>query len=201
MRRKIKLTTNYKKHFSSNPLQRWLMKQFYQTLTKLIQDLKIKSVLDAGCAEGFGLNVIKNKQSVKKLAGLDQSVESITLGNKLHPFIEFTKGDIYRMPYKDGQFEMVMCLEVLEHLEKPKKALKEIMRVSKKYCLLSVPNEPWFRLANLLRGKNISRWGNDIEHIQHWSKKQFIHVITQAGYKIIKIKTPFPWIMALTEKA
>ena len=69
MRRKIKLTTNYKKHFSSNPLQRWLMKQFYQTLTKLIQDLKIKSVLDAGCAEGFGLNVIKNKQSVKKLAG------------------------------------------------------------------------------------------------------------------------------------
>lgn len=197
MAKEMKLTTNYKKHYSSNPLQSWLLDRFYQTLTGLTHTLKIESVLDAGCAEGFGLNNIRKNRSVKRLAGLDRSVESIALGKKLHPFIKFTKGDIYQMKYQTNQFDLVICTEVLEHLTNPERALKELIRVSKKYYLLAVPNEPWFRLANLLRGKNISRWGNDIEHIQHWSKKQFIDLISQAGLKIMMVKTPFPWTMVL----
>ena len=200
MANKIKLTANYKKHFSSNPLQRLLLNNFYNQLTELTKELKIKTVLDAGCAEGFGLKILSNHKTVKNLEGLDQSADAIKLGKRLHTFIKFTKGDIYKMPYKDRQFDLVICLEVLEHLKNPEKALKEIIRVAKKYCLLSVPHEPWFRLANLLRGKNLSCWGNDAGHIQHWSKKAFTNLLTKAGLKPLKSSSPFPWTMVLTEK-
>ena len=93
-----------------------------------------------------------------------------------------------------------MATEVLEHLDDPKKGLKELVRVSKKYLLLSVPNEPYFMLANFLRGKNITRWGNDIEHIQHWTSSQFQLFVEKEGLKVISKRYPFPWTMFLLEK-
>lgn len=196
----MELTDNYKKHFSSNPLQRILMKYFYKMLLTLIQNLSIRSVLDVGCAEGFALNVLKKNNLAKTFVGLDQSKKAIYLGKKLHPFINFNCGDIYKMNYNKGQFDLVICLEVLEHLSQPQIALAEINRVAKKYCLLSVPNEPWFQLSNFLRGKNLSRWGNDPGHIQHWSKKQFIDLVTAQHLKLKATKAPFPWTMILAEK-
>ena len=95
---------------------------------------------------------------------------------------------------------MVICTEVLEHLENPELALMELKRVSKKYILLSVPNEPFFMLANLLRGKNISRWGNDIEHINHWSFWSFQSFIKSKGVNIAKKFFPFPWTIVLVLK-
>lgn len=195
----MKLTDNYKKHFSYNPLQRILMRHFYKTILELIQNLPITSVLDVGCGEGFALNILKKNNLAKTFVGLEQSQEAIDLGKKLHPFINFNQGDIYKMGYKKAQFDLVICTEVLEHLSQPKIALKKIVRVSKRYCLLSVPNEPWFMLANFLRGKNLSLWGNDPGHIQHWSKKQFINLITSQHLKPKATKAPFPWTMILAE--
>ncbi len=104
------------------------------------------------------------------------------------------------MPYKDKEFDLVLCTEVLEHLEDPKRALKELIRVSNKYLVLSVPNEPLFMLAQLVRGKNWSRFGNDIEHIQHWSFWQFENFVKKENVKILKTKHPFAWTMVLLEK-
>ena len=200
MAHEITLTVNYKKHHSTNPLQRFLLNNFYKNLLGLTYDLKIKSALDVGCAEGFALNLLKKNPYVKKLVGLDQSLASIKLGRKLHPGIIFSHGSIYQLPYRDNEFDIVICTEVLEHLENPKAALKEIVRVTNNYCLLSVPNEPWFMLANFLRGKNLSRWGNDIEHINHWTKSKFVSLIKEATLEPLVVNNPFPWTMVLVKK-
>ena len=110
------------------------------------------------------------------------------------------KGDIYKLPYKSNSFDLVVCTEVLEHLENPKKALRELIRVSGKYILLSVPNEPFFRLSNFLRGKNLPRWGNDIEHVQNWTSSGFAKFVNIKGVKIIDKKHPFPWTIILLKK-
>ncbi len=192
-------TDNFRKYTSKNPLQKYLINNFLEKLFFCIKDLPVKTVLDAGCGEGFILSEFKNRNIGNDLEGIDFSEEALAIGRKMFPYLELRKEDIYNLPYEDNSFDLVICTEVMEHLENPDKVVDEIMRVSKKYCLFSVPNEPFFMLSNFLRGKNLSRWGNDIEHIQHWSSCAFK---TMVGGKlnVIAVRRPFPWTVVLSEK-
>lgn len=161
--------------------------------------VNIGRILDAGCGEGFTLKRLKEKNIGNYHEGIDILRTAIKLGRELNPDIKFSLGNIYHLPYENNSFDLVLCNEVLEHLSNPKAALKEIIRVSKKYCLISVPNEPWFRLANFLRLKNLSRLGNDPEHIQHWSKGSLLSLLKKVSLTPIEVKLPFPWILVLAE--
>ncbi len=196
----MKTTSNYQKHTSKNPLQRFLINNFYQELLQSVKHLKLKTILDAGCGEGFTLAKLQEKGIGRDLEGIDYSLEAINVGKKEHPSLLLKQGNIYKLDYKNNSFDLVICSEVLEHLENPQKALKEIIRVSKKYILLSVPNEPFFMVSNFLRGKNLSRLGNDIEHINHWSSSSFEKFLKRNRLKPLAIKKPFPWILILTRK-
>jgi len=197
----MKTTDNFRKHTSKNPLQKLLINNFFNSLLVVVQDIKIESVLDVGCGEGFTLNKLSENKIGKRLEGVDFLETAIELGRKIHPNLILSQGDIYKLKYQDNSFDLVIATEVLEHLEDPRKGLGELKRVSKKYLLLSVPNEPFFMLANFLRGKNITRWGNDIEHIQHWTSKGFQQFSTlNSQLSILKIRHPFPWTMLLLKK-
>src|SRR5260221_7146467 len=162
-------TENFEKHTHPNPIQKFLIFLFYKVLFYKLKELHPKTVLDVGCGEGFTLARLKKEKIGEKLEGIEYLDEAIKLGKINNPGIEIKKGTIYELPYKDNSFDLVICTEVLEHLVDPIKALEEMVRVSKHYCLLSVPDEPFFMLAQLIRGKNWSRLGNDIEHINHWT--------------------------------
>lgn len=196
----MNITDNYKKHTSTNPAQRFLIDRFLNTLVSVVKPLNVKSVLDVGCGEGFTLNRLKEEKIGTHLEGVDFLKTAIDLGKKTYPNLTLIQADIYKLPYKNKSFDLVLCTEVLEHLEDPQKALLELKRVSSNYLLLSVPNEPIFIMANFLRGKNWSRFGNDIEHINHWSTFHFRRFILSNGLKIIATKHPFPWTMLLLEK-
>lgn len=196
-------TDNYKKHTSTNPVQKFLINNFYKTVASEIKKLNVSSILDVGAGEGFTLEYLRTQAIGKSHEGIDFLKKAIDLGHKIHPDLTLKRASIYELPYKDNSFNLVLSTEVLEHLEDPEKGLKELVRVSKKYLLLSVPNEPIFMLSNLLRGKNVSRFGNDIEHINHWSFLGFENFVKKnAGVKvqIISRKYPFPWTMLLIDK-
>lgn len=187
-------TDNYKKHTSGNPLKRFFIRNFFNILLSQIKNLKIESVLDVGCGEGFTLNKLKENNIGKKHEGVDYAKEAIVIGSKLYPKLNLHQGNIYDLKYKDNSFDLVICSEVLEHLENPQKALKELARVSKKYLVLSVPNEPFFYLFNY------TQWGKDIGHINKWTSREFKKLVNkQRKIKILKAKTPFPWTMILAK--
>ncbi|OGH21269.1 MAG: hypothetical protein A2958_02105 [Candidatus Levybacteria bacterium RIFCSPLOWO2_01_FULL_38_13] len=197
----MEFTSNYKKHTSKNLIQKFLINNFYNNFISLIKNLDIKSILDVGCGEGFTLNKFYENKIGEKLEGIDFQKNSIEIGKKLHPYLALKQGNIYNLEYKNDSFDLVIATEVLEHLGDPRRGLKELVRVSKKYLLLSVPNEPFFMIANFSRGKNLSRWGNDIEHIQHWSAKGFAQFIIHNSELRIKTKRhPFPWTILFLEK-
>lgn len=199
----MQITDNYKKHTSRNPLQKLLIDNFEKTLANEIKKLDINAILDAGCGEGFTLEYLRVRNIGKSYEGIDFLQKAVEIGNKVHPKIKLKQASIYELPYKDNSFDLVLSTEVLEHLEEPKKALKEIFRVSKKYVVLSVPNEPIFMGSNFLRGKNWSRLGNDIEHINHWTFlgfESFVKKNSEAKLKVISRKYPFPWTMLVLEK-
>jgi len=194
-----KTTDNYRKHTSKNPVQKYLIERFYTTFLAEIKKLKPDSILDVGCGEGFTLERLQDAGIGKKLEGVDYLDTAIQIGRKQFPQFTLRQGNIYALPYKDDSFDLLICSEVLEHLEHPDEALKELFRVTKKYVVFSVPNEPWFMASNFIRGKNWSRLGNDIEHINHWTSFSFARFI-QKEFKVRMLRKPFPWTIIIAEK-
>lgn len=200
----MQTTDNYRKHTSKNPLKTFFLNIYYKTFINELKKLKIESVLDVGCGEGFILNKLKEEGIGKNHEGIDYSKEAVEIGRNIHPNLSLKQGSIYDTGFKDNSFDLVVCTEVLEHLEESQKALKEVLRISKKYVLLSVPNEPLFLLSNF------TQWGKDIGHINHWtfwSFEKFVKKNLPAGrqdaeisFKIISRKYPFPWTMLILEK-
>ncbi len=195
----MKLTSNYKKYQSSNPIQKFLIGRFFHTIFACLRPLEINSVLDVGCGEGFVLSKLKIQGIGRFFEGIDFSDKALELGRAKFPQLSLKKGNIYKLPYENNFCDLVICTEVLEHLERPSQALNEIVRVSRRYSLFSVPNEPFFRIANLMRGKNIFRWGNDIDHIQSWTSGDFEKFIAEK-LSIISVIKSFPWTIILGEK-
>lgn len=192
-------TDNYRKHTSKNPLQQFLIRRFYTVLLTELQNVHSDSILDVGCGEGFTLERIRVAGIARTLEGIEVRSDAIEIGRALYPELTLRQGSIYELPYADASFDTVLCSEVLEHLEHPEEALAELTRVARRHCIISVPNEPFFQLANFLRGKNLARWGNDIEHLQHWTTKGIANLVGRFC-KIRTVRTPFPWTLVVGEK-
>jgi 2-polyprenyl-3-methyl-5-hydroxy-6-metoxy-1,4-benzoquinol methylase len=197
---KTSLPANFVKHINKNPLQKFLINNFFSSLISLIKPLGVKSILDAGCGEGFTMDKLLEEKIANRIEGIEYVEESVILGKKLYPNLIIKQANIYNLPYKDSSFDLVICTEVLEHLKEPEKALREVLRVSKKYLIISVPNEPFFILSNFLRGKNILRLGNDPGHINHWGLFGLKDFLKKNGLKIDEVRLPFPWTIVLGEK-
>lgn len=168
---------------------------FLDSVACLASSIDARTVLDAGCGEGF----VSGRLAGKVLVGMDVSSGALGVARQNSPGAVLVRGNIYEMPFKAGSFDLVMVMEVLEHLKEPETAMLEAGRLSRRYCLFSVPNEPYFRLMDLLRGKNISRLGNDAGHVNGWSGRRFIELASE-HFDVIARRSPFPWTVVLCEK-
>jgi SAM-dependent methyltransferase len=131
--------------------------------------------------------------------GIDIDETEIEIARKQHPQLSFQAGSAYELPVESNSFDLVIACEVLEHLEDPAKALAEIDRVANRWVLVSVPWEPTWRILNVIRGKYWRSFGNTPGHVQHFSRRDFVALLS-SRFEIVAIKTPMPWSMALCRK-
>lgn len=186
----------YKKHKSSNPIVKYLMNSFHSKLFYLIESVKPNNMLDVGCGEGYTVEEINNHFPEILIEGSDVEIEVIELARKNLNHIKFKVEPACNLEREDSSFDLITMLEVLEHVEQPSDAVKEAKRVSKKFCIFSVPFEPYWRILNLLRLKYISDLGNTPGHINHWSKSGFEELLKD-HFNIVKLQTVFPWNFAI----
>ncbi|MFC1566980.1 class I SAM-dependent methyltransferase [bacterium] len=191
--------SKHSKYTTTNPISIYLINRFFDKVKSILNTLRFENILDAGCGEGLLLSHLKNDLSGRKIQAIDLDPLEIETAKKNIPFAECQTASIYELPFKNSEFDLVLCMEVLEHLDNPVNALKELSRVSKKYCLLSVPNEPVWRILNILRGSYITKLGNTPGHINHWSSKA-IEKLVNNSFNIIKIEKSLPWTILLCEK-
>lgn len=109
--------------------------------------------------------------------------------------VQVTVGDAGMLPFPDGAADLVMCIEVLEHLPTVAPAVAELARITGGRCVVSVPYEPWFRLGNLGRGKNIGRLGNDPEHVHAFTPGRLRRTLA-VSFADVRVVTAFPWLIA-----
>jgi SAM-dependent methyltransferase len=190
---------NLQKHLNPNPLQRFLLRRFQRRVAALVRQSGARSILDAGCGEGFMLWHLQEDGNEARMLGIDNSLAALRWAVDMTLSAHLALADVRELPFGDGSFELVLCLEVLEHLPDPQRGLAELRRVSGDYCLLSVPHEPFFRIANFLRGKHLHAWGNDPEHLQNWTASGFRRFV-ESLWEVAWFGFSFPWQIALGRK-
>jgi 2-polyprenyl-3-methyl-5-hydroxy-6-metoxy-1,4-benzoquinol methylase len=187
----------YDKYGSKNPVVRWMMNGFVTALSDLVAMAKPKSIHEIGCGEGYW--VLRWNEQGLNTRGCDFSNDVIeiarenAIGRGL-PTSLFEPRSIYDLNSNQDSADLIVCCEVLEHLENPEAGLEALQRVVKKSLILSVPREPLWCALNLARGKYISCGGNTPGHIQHWSRAKFIRLVSKY-FEVIEVRSPLPWTM------
>jgi len=189
-------TSNHLKYeeLEKNLILRRLLRGLYGQVGAQLAAFGPGRVLDAGCGEGHALNYLEFPGSY---LGIDMNPDCIAWCRLHHAGHHFEVGTVTSLGLGDRSFDVAICLEVLEHLERPLEALSELVRVADKGVLLSVPFEPVFRLGNLLRGKYRENWGNHPEHVQHWGYRGFRRFLEESGLlRDLVLSVAGPWLVA-----
>jgi len=190
---------NVIKYTSKNPIKQLLIRRLLKRIAILLARRRPVTVLDVGCGEGFVIACLRKRLPSVRLMGLDCSESTLR-----HPLpscspCEKIQADAFSLPFRDGSVEAILCLEVLEHLSQPGQLLEEIARVCSHYAIFSVPNEPWFRLANLTALNNIRALGNDPGHVQHWGIRPFARLVA-SHFRVVEVTASFPWCIVVAER-
>lgn len=193
----IKKSSNEQKYTNKNFFHKLFLNLFLDTIFDEINKLNPKTILDFGCGEGFFLKAMKDRGlSEKKILGVDNRKKAVENASSLLPEYDFKQIDLFQISPDEFQFDLVMAIEVLEHLYEPEKFVKHLNLLSSRYLLFTVPFEPWFQTINLLRGRDILRLGNHPEHVNHWSPASFRKFLTPY-IRIKNLFIKFPWIVSV----
>ena len=151
-------------------------------------------ILDIGCGDCSNYQSYFVNNSLEYI-GVDVSDKALKRAqSKGYKVIKLDLSD--DLPFMDNYFDLVICLEVLEHLFDPKEVVLEIDRVLKDYghFILSVPNIGYFRdrLVFLFKAfinnspfDENNPWAG--AHVRFFSKRSLMKLLRSAGFKKIKI--------------
>lgn len=187
----------YDKYASKNPIERKLMEGFFTALDASLPGIVPSRILEVGVGEGEVTERIASRWPDASIVGLDLPDPELAAhwdGRGFAPLF----GDIGRLPFRDSEFDLVLAIEVLEHVPFPELALAEIARVARRHVVVSVPREPIWRAANLARGKYARELGNTPGHINHWGKRGFAELVGRR-LDVLSVRTPFPWTVVAAE--
>lgn len=189
----------YDKYHTRNPLARAMMNGFLRAFDELVAQIgSPASALEIGCGEGeMSMRLARAGWQVQ---GCDIAADAVDEARRrirqagLNILVE--QREIAACAGAYPVQDLVVCCEVMEHLEDPLAALDVLSGLSRSHILVSVPREPIWRVLNMARGRYLADLGNTPGHIQHWSRHGFVDLLSQR-LDIVAVRTPLPWTMAL----
>jgi 2-polyprenyl-3-methyl-5-hydroxy-6-metoxy-1,4-benzoquinol methylase len=188
----------YDKYGSTNPIVRRLMTAFERTLDELFEIADPASLLDVGCGEAVLTHKWAQRLGDRRVVGidLDDPLLHAEWERRQAANLSYRIMKAENLPFADGEFDVAAAIEVLEHVPDPAHTVAEMARVASGHLLVSVPREPLWRGLNLARGAYVSDLGNTPGHLNHWSKRSFVKLLSRHG-DVVQARSPFPWTMLL----
>lgn len=114
-------------YYESNPVSRWWRKGLAKMVRGLLPEgWESLNMLDVGTGDGYTIRLVKPSGGV---TGIDTDPSMADLAGSRS--VDFRVGSAYKIPFPDSTFDILTCVEVVEHLERPTEALGELKRVTK----------------------------------------------------------------------
>ncbi len=180
------------KYGTSNPVVQRLLASWMGKLTGVL-GTPSGTVVDVGVGEGFALE--RMFPAGTAAVALEYRHDKAKVASDRLAAVAVVRGDAGVLPFPDRSADLVTSIEVLEHLPTFRPAVAEMARICRGRLVVSVPWEPWFRLGNLGRGKNVRRLGNDPEHVQAFTPKRLERALG-AHFADVRVVKAFPWLIA-----
>ena len=195
---KVPTGNTFDKYGSQNPVVRRLMAGFHSALDELWERAAPSSVLDVGCGEGVLTVEWAERLGDRRVVGIDLDDPKLRAEweQRKRPNLEFRAEEATRLTFADDEFDLAAAIEVLEHVPEPEATLAEMARVARSHLLVSVPREPLWRGLNMARGAYWRDLGNTPGHLNHWSRRGFVSLLSRYG-AVEEARSPFPWTMLL----
>lgn len=157
-------------------------------LGKFLKTKKDK-ILEIGCGTGGNIKILKKYG--RFVVGLDVSEKALDFCRNKN-FDKLILGDIEYTNLNNNFFDIVLALDVLEHIENDKKAIQNIYRILKQggVFLITVPSYQF-----LWSEHDIA-----LNHFRRYSFNKFLNKVERAGFKVIKasycVSFVFPMVLA-----
>jgi 2-polyprenyl-3-methyl-5-hydroxy-6-metoxy-1,4-benzoquinol methylase len=188
----------YDKYRSTNPIERRLIAGFLSELDELVERTGANQAHEVGCGEGeVSIRLARRGLRVRGTDAFPQVLEEAReRAAAAGVEIDFEATPVERLDPDRHSAELVLCCEVLEHLEDPSHGLNVLSGLARPWLIASVPREPLWRALNLARLSYVSRLGNTPGHLSHWSKGGFKRFLGER-FEVVELRSPLPWTMAL----
>jgi len=187
------------KYNSNNIFYNVIINNFFKSFDYLVQKTCEKKALDVGCGEGYIARRMASKcMDVRACDFSNAIIEEAKAQSRYVKNVVFEVKSVYDL---DASYAspLVICCEVLEHLENPQLALEVLQVVASDWLIFSVPREPLWRVLNFIRGRYLFSYGNTPGHIQHWCKNSFLRLLS-LYFEVIEVRSPAPWTICLCRK-
>ncbi len=187
----------YDKYHTKNPIARRIMQGFLSQFSSLIVRQPERVAVEVGCGEGE-LCMIMARAGFRG-EGYDIAPEAIDEARRRTAAaglsIPFEEKRIDELPGRVRAPRLV-CYEVLEHIDDHEAALDQLGAMAGPYLLASVPNDPWWRVLNVILWKCLCSLGKAPGHVNHWSSAGF-RSFHELRFPIVEQRKPLRWMMAL----
>jgi SAM-dependent methyltransferase len=183
----------YDKYATTNPLERRMMQGFMAALDAMLEGLAPRRILEIGVGEGHVTARVRERFPDATIVGVDLPDDELA-GDWRAAGLACLFGDATRLPVPDKAVDLVLAMEVLEHIPGPDAALAELARVCSSTLVASVPFEPIWRLGNIVRRRYVGQLGNTPGHVNHWTRGGFRRFVA-TRFDLDAVVSPLPWTM------
>ena len=174
------------------------MAGFMTDLDELVQRTAASEAHEVGCGEGeLSIRLAARGLRVRGTDAFPQVLgEARRRAAGAGVEVDFEAARVEELDPDLHAAELVVCCEVLEHLEDPGRGLEALSRLARPWLIASVPREPLWRALNLARLSYVGALGNTPGHLSHWSRGGFERFLGER-FEVVELRSPIPWTMAL----
>lgn len=141
---------------------------------KMIRGLKFKSILDAGCGSGSLLEDIHREFPEVDLNGIELADSGVRMAQQRNPTASIQQHDL-KIRALDRKFDLVTCVDVLEHISDDLTAMENLYKMTAKFLLVVVPTGPLFEQERI-----------NVGHVHGYSPTEVNDKLKKIGFQIVK---------------